>query len=183
MSRFLVAKADPVSAVSAAASLPCRLRHDVLRQDRETVRALVERTGFFTRDEVAIAVELVDAHLSDGPASGYQFVFAEMDGALAGYACYGPVTCTAASYDLYWIAVEPKFQRHGVGRMLMDVVESQVAARGGERIYIDTSGRDQYAPTRAFYERSGFYAEARLKDFYAPGDDRVIYAKSLLKSR
>lgn len=183
MSRSVAAKDDPVSAESAAASLPCRLRHDVLPQDCETVRGLVERTGFFTRDEVAIAVELVDARLSDGPASGYQFVFAELDGALAGYACYGPIPCTAASYDLYWIAVEPKFQRHSVGRMLMDVVESQVAARGGERIYIDTSGRNQYAPTRAFYERSGFDAEARLKDFYAPGDDRVIYVKSLLKSR
>lgn len=183
MFRSLVAKGDPVSAVSAAASLPSRLRHDVRQQDCENVRVLVERTGFFTRDEVEIAVELVEAHLSDGPASGYQFVFAELDAALAGYACYGPIPCTAASYDLYWIAVEPKFQRHGVGRMLMDVVESQVAAHGGERIYIDTSGRNQYAPTRAFYERSGFSTEARLKDFYAPGDDRVIYVKSLLKSR
>ncbi|HJQ82206.1 MAG TPA: GNAT family N-acetyltransferase [Lacipirellulaceae bacterium] len=182
MSRSLVAKGDPASAVSAAAGLPCRLRHEVLRQDCETVRGLVARTGFFTCDEVEIAVELVEARLSDGPASGYEFIFAEMDGALAGYACYGPIPCTAAGYDLYWIAVEPTFQRHGVGRMLMDAVESQVAAQSGERIYIDTSGRNQYAPTRAFYERSGFYAEARLKDFYAPGDDRVIYVKSLLKS-
>jgi GNAT superfamily N-acetyltransferase len=68
-------------------------------------------------------------------------------------------------------------------RMLIEAVERQVAAKGGERIYIDTSGRDQYQPTRAFYERNGFCCEARLKDFYSPGDDRVIYVKSLVKSR
>jgi ribosomal protein S18 acetylase RimI-like enzyme len=159
------------------------LRFSVLPQDREAVRALVDRTGFFNRDEVGIAVELVESHLADGEASGYQFIFAELNGALAGYACYGAIPCTIASYDLYWIAVEPNFQRHGIGRVLISAIESQVSASGGERIYIDTSGRDQYRPTRAFYERRGYRCEARLADFYAPGDDRVIYVKRLAKSR
>jgi hypothetical protein len=58
-------------------------------------------------------------------------------------------------------------------------VQDRVIAQGGERLYIDTSGREKYAPTRAFYERNGFSCEARLTDFYAPGDDRVIYVKML----
>jgi hypothetical protein len=49
-------------------------------------------------------------------------------------------------------------------------------------VYIDTSGRAQYASTRAFYEKNGYVCEARLKDFYAPGDDRVIYSKVLDKT-
>jgi ribosomal protein S18 acetylase RimI-like enzyme len=159
------------------------LRFSVSPQDREAVRALVDRTGFFNRDEVGIAVELVESHLAEGEASGYQFIFADLDGALAGYACYGAIPCTVASYDLYWIAVDPDFQRHGIGRVLISAVESQVSASGGERIYIDTSGRDQYRPTREFYERNGFRCEARLADFYAPGDDRVIYVKRLAKTR
>jgi ribosomal protein S18 acetylase RimI-like enzyme len=126
---------------------------------------------------------LVEARLTDGEASGYEFIFANSPEALAGYACYGAIPCTAAGFDLYWIAVDPDFQRQGLGRVLIEAVESQIAAKGGERIYIDTSGRDQYQPTRAFYERSGFYCEARLKDFYSPGDDRVIYVKSLMKTR
>ena len=109
-----------------------------------------------------------------------EFVFAEIGTTLAGYACYGPIPCTTASFDLYWIAVDPRHQRHGIGRALMAAVQSQVTALGGERIYIDTSGKEQYAQTRAFYERNGFYCDARLKDFYAPGDDRVIYAKVLV---
>ncbi|MEX0611695.1 MAG: GNAT family N-acetyltransferase [Pirellulales bacterium] len=119
----------------------------------------------------------MDEHLARGAASGYHFVFAEVADLLAGYACYGPIACTTASFDLYWIAVDPRFQRQGVGRLLMAAVESRVAAAGGQRIYIDTSGRSQYGPTRAFYERSGFRCEARLADFYAPSDDRLIYVK------
>jgi len=148
-------------------------------RDREAVRSIIERTGFFRPDEVAIAVELVDERLSRGEASGYHFVFAEQADEVAGYACYGDIACTLGSFDLFWIAVDPRFQRQGIGRMLMAAVESRVAAMGGRRIYIDTSGKPQYEPTRAFYERSGFRCEARLADFYAAGDDRMIYAKAV----
>jgi GNAT superfamily N-acetyltransferase len=154
-------------------------RDDVRPTDRAAVRSLVVGTGFFRPDEVDVAVELIDERLAKGVASGYQFVFAEIDSVLAGYACFGPIACTTASFDLYWIAVEPSYQRLGIGRSLVNEVERQIAAAGGGRIYIDTSGKEQYAPTRAFYERNGFHCDARLKDFYAPCDDRVIYVKEI----
>jgi GNAT superfamily N-acetyltransferase len=157
----------------------CRLRYEVQAEDHDAVRSLVAGTGFFRPDEIDIAVELVEERLARGTVSGYEFIFAECDGKLAGYACYGPIPCTTASFDLYWIAVDPGHQRQGIGRQLVLAVESCVVAHGGERIYIDTSGKTQYAPTRSFYERNGFHCDARLKDFYAPGDDRVIYAKRL----
>jgi ribosomal protein S18 acetylase RimI-like enzyme len=160
-------------------SVACRFRDVVLPTDRDAVRAIVEDTGFFHPDEVDVALELVDDRLARGNESEYRFVFAELDSAMAGYACYGPTACTAASFDLYWIAVDPRFQRQGVGRALMTAVESRITEEGGERIYIDTSGRPQYAPTRVFYERNGFRCEARLADFYAAGDDRLIYVKVL----
>jgi GNAT superfamily N-acetyltransferase len=147
------------------------------------VRAIVEATGYFRPDEIDVAVELVEECLARGTASGYQFVFAELGRRLAGYACYGPIACTAASFDLYWIAVHPQWQRHGLGRRILSAVESRVIAAGGERIYIDTSGREQYAPTRAFYERNGFRCDAILREFYAPGDDRVIYVKMVSEPR
>jgi len=48
-----------------------------------------------------------------------------------------------------------------------------------KRIYADTSSSDRYAPTRGFYKRMGFAEQARLPDFYAPGDGKVIYVKAL----
>jgi ribosomal protein S18 acetylase RimI-like enzyme len=159
-----------------------RMRHGLVPADREAVRSIVERTGFFTPAEVDVAVELVDERLARGEASGYWFVFAEVADQVVGYACYGPIACTTSSYDLYWVAVDPGIQRQGLGRCLVGEVESLVRAAGGSRVYLDTSSRAQYTSTRAFYEANGYRLAARLEDFYAPGDDKVIYVKVLAES-
>ena len=46
-------------------------------------------------------------------------------------------------------------------------------------IVVETAGRAAYAPTRAFYEARGYRAVSRIPDFYAPGDDQVVYVKAL----
>ncbi len=151
--------------------------------DAQTVRHLVQSTGMFYPFEVDVAVELVEERLAKGASSGYFFMFAESEGQVVGYACYGPIACTQGSYDLYWIVVDKNHQRRGVGRALLRRAEREIARRGGRRVYIETSSRQQYAPTRAFYQRSGYCAEAVLSDFYAPGDDKVIYVKDLAARR
>jgi ribosomal protein S18 acetylase RimI-like enzyme len=145
--------------------------------DRERVREIVETTGFFSEEECRVAVELLDDRLANGPASDFAFLFAEQDGRVVGYSCYGRIALTRASYDLYWIAVDPAAQGLGVGRELLDESERRVAAEGGERVYVETSSRAQYLPTRAFYERCGYRIAATLEDFYAPGDGKVIFVK------
>ena len=129
--------------------------------------------------EVDIAVELVEERLEEGPQSGYHFVFAELDGRTVGYTCYGPIALTAASFDLYWIAVDKSLHGRKIGQALLEKTEELVRQAGGRQLYIETSNRHQYAPTRGFYLRGGYHQEALLKDFYAPEDDKVIYVKSL----
>ena len=165
---------------SAAGTPPERFRREVVSSDVAAIRALVSATGVFRADEVDVAEELVRERLARGDASGYHFVILEStDGELRGYACYGLIPCTVASYDLYWIAVAPAQQRGGLGRRILEAVEADVAARGGTAIYVDTSGRAAYAPTRAFYERNGYLRAAQFADFYAPGDDKVVYVRRL----
>ena len=147
--------------------------------DRAVIRRLAESTGFFRPDEVEIAVELVETRLKSGPASGYAFVFAEVDGQTLGYACYGPIGCTLGSYDLYWIIVDKAAQGRGLGRRLVQEVERLVAAEAGRRIYVETSNRPQYVPTRDFYLRCGYVIDAVLKDFYDDGDDKVVLVKDV----
>lgn len=156
------------------------LRDEVAPADRGHVRSIVESTDFFHPAEVEIAVELVDERLAKGEASGYHFVFADsLPGPPLGYACYGRIPLTESSYDLYWIAVRQDHHGRGLGRALLAEVERRVAAEEGRRIYIETSNRAQYQATRGFYLRNGYEQAALLKDFYAAGDDKVIYAKAL----
>ena len=153
-------------------------RRDVRASDRDAVRGIVQSTGFFTPEEVDIAVELVDETLARGARSGYHFLFAEQGGAILGYACFGPIAGTAGSYDLYWIATHQRYQRLGIGRLILDRSEALMVKEGCRRIYIDTSSRSLYAPTRSFYESCGYSKAAFLSDFYAPGDDKIIYCKA-----
>ena len=155
-------------------------RREVLPSDREQVRNIVAATGFFSAIETDIAVELVEETLTRGSVdSGYFFLFAEEDGEIIGYTCFGPILGTMTSYDLYWMAVHPRFHRRGTGRELLAQSESLIFRRGGRRIYIDTSSRSQYEATRAFYRAQGYREEALLQDFYAPGDGKIIYTKAL----
>jgi len=176
---------EPQASESATHSEPHRaphgitFRHELEPEDRDLVRAIVESTGFFNPAEVDVAVELVDERLAKGPASGYHFLLAQREGRTVGYTCYGPIAGTAASFDLYWIAVEDSLRRQGLGRFLLDQTERLIAQAGGRQVYVETSSRDQYRPTRTFYERSGYGLEALIEDFYAPGDHKVIYVKRL----
>jgi ribosomal protein S18 acetylase RimI-like enzyme len=154
-------------------------REDLIPGDREAVGRLVRTTGFFSGEEVAIAEELVDERMAKGEASGYFFLFAEEGNRLLGYTCFGPIPGSVHSYDLYWIAVDPCAQGRGLGKKLMAESERIMAERGAQRIYADTSSRPQYEPTRVFYRSCGYTQEALLVDFYAPGDGKVIFVKSL----
>lgn len=147
--------------------------------DPADIENLVRQTGFFSAEEIGIARELADDGLAQGHSSHYRFVLADLDKRLAGYACFGPVPCTQAGWDLYWIAVAPAAQGQHLGRALLERVESAVLAAGGTRLYVDTSSRRQYLPTHAFYARQGYQKVAEFPDFYAPQDGKIVYAKVL----
>jgi ribosomal protein S18 acetylase RimI-like enzyme len=154
-------------------------REEVTDQDRAQVRAIIESSGFFYPPEVNIAVELIEECLQKGSASGYLFLFAETDGRTVGYTCYGPIACTQHSFDLYWIAVHNDFRGRRVGQALLLESERLIAQQGGRRVYIETSARPQYASTHRFYRRCGYREEAVLREFYGPGDDKLIFVKRL----
>jgi ribosomal protein S18 acetylase RimI-like enzyme len=96
-----------------------------------------------------------------------------------GFACYGKIPCTREAFDLYWIAVHPDHQGCGLGRQLLSAVEQAIRSAGGTQLYADTSGRADYETTRRYYLATGFSPAACLKDFYAPGDDKVIFRKAV----
>jgi len=153
---------------------------ELRRADRGPLDDILRATGLFTEEEVSIALELIDSELGPGPGEGYLFAVAEdEDGAPLGYACWGRVPMTDATFDLYWIAVEPRKQGRGVGRALLDHVEAFVRSAGGRLIIVETAGKPSYAGTRAFYERTGYPEVARLPDFYRDGDDKVLHVKRL----
>ena len=148
---------------------------DLQPSHRSDVASIVRATAVFSEEEVAVALELFDEGQPD-----YEFVGAFIGDRLVGYACYGLTPATDRTYDLYWIAVHPDAQRTGAGAALMAEVERRLEERRARLVIVETSSRDDYEPTRRFYAKRGYGEHARLRDFYAAGDDRVILGKRLV---
>jgi D-alanine-D-alanine ligase len=144
--------------------------------DRRRIEEISRAVGLFRADEIAVALEVFDAEVAGSP--DYNALGAEHDGRLAGWICWGPTPCTLGTFDLYWMAVEPALHGAGVGTALLHAMEARLAGVA-RLIVVETAGRPDYAPTRAFYEARGYRAVSRIPDFYAPGDDQVVYVKSL----
>lgn len=147
------------------------------RNDLEPLLEMVRGTGMFTRAEAEVAYELMDIWLNRPEQKDYIIYVAEENGELAGYVCYGPTPATESTFDLYWIVVHPALQRRGIGGKLLAFAEKECRKRGGRLMVIETSSTEKYAGTRNFYRLNGYEVEGRIKDFYAVGDDRLIFTR------
>ncbi len=154
-------------------------RSAVMAHDVGRVRSLVTDTGFFSAAEVDIAGELVTERLTKGIRSGYHFVLAERGAGTRGLRLLRP----DRRHGRLVRSLLDRRRAGGAGQgarraSLCPGRERPCAGPGAKRIYADTSSSDRYAPTRGFYQRMGFAEQARLPDFYAPGDGKVVYVKT-----
>jgi ribosomal protein S18 acetylase RimI-like enzyme len=147
--------------------------------DRDSILELLQTGGTFTDEEIAVAMELVDASLA-GSRDYHLLVCDDADGApLNGYVCYGPTPMTAGTYDLYWIASRKGQRGRGVGTALVHAMEAELRAAGGRIVRIETSQEDDYEAARSFYARLGYREVGRIRDFYRRGDDLITLARRL----
>lgn len=159
---------------------PYKIRQEIRPNDIESIRQIVESTGYFRSDEVDVAVEIALERLHKGDQSDYSFLFIDIRKQAVAFCCFGRIPCTIGSFDLYWIAVHRNQRRKGLGRMLLHEAEEMVAALKGRKLYIETSSKPEYEDTRAFYVSNGYQLASRLTDFYSNGDDKITYVKDIM---
>jgi GNAT superfamily N-acetyltransferase len=180
------------SSPASSRSLVPALR-ELRAADRAPLERILRATDAFPERELVVAMELIDegiaaaeGRLGRAPqADDYRFFVAEVGATsssresphVAGYVCFGLAPLTDGVFDLYWIAVDPKLQRGGVGRQLLLAAEREVARLGGRMLLIETGGKPSYAPTRRFYERAGYVELARVPDYFTLGDDKVVFGR------
>ncbi|MHC1578346.1 MAG: GNAT family N-acetyltransferase [Dehalococcoidia bacterium] len=126
-----------------------------------------------------VAEELIDSYLQDSSGSGYHILVAEADSTIAGYICYGPTPLTEGTWDIYWVAVAQQRQERGIGSALMQSAEKEIVKAKGRLAIVETSSTPGYEKTRNFHLSQGYEVVARVPDFYAPGDDKLILQKRL----
>jgi ribosomal protein S18 acetylase RimI-like enzyme len=149
------------------------------REDREPIRTLLTDTGVFTDEEVAIALELMDVVLDKPDQKDYIINVCEEENEVLGYYCIGPTPATQSTYDLYWIATKPSVHRRGIGSTLDEHARNLIKSQGGTLVIAETSSQPKYEKTRAFYTTRRYSELARIRDYYRPGDDLIVYGKYL----
>jgi len=148
-------------------------------EDKPAIMQMLQDIPEFKPAEVDIAEEVIDSYIQEPIRSGYQIFVAEVGSSIAGYICYGPTPLTEGTWDIYWLAVNPKQQGQGIGKALLGFAEDKIKKTEGRLVLIETSAKPEYAATKRFYRSEGYELACQIADFYAPGDDKLVFQKQL----
>ncbi len=149
------------------------------KRDKPAIMRFLKAIPEFNPGEVIVAEELIDCYLLDPSGSGYHILVAEVNSSVMGYICYGPTPVTEGTWDIYWIAVAPSEQGHGLGKALLAFAEDKIKGTQGRLILIETASKPEYERTRLFHHSQGYELVSCIPDFYAPNDDKLTLQKRL----
>lgn len=149
-----------------------------ISEDKAGLLAIAEATGLFTPQELEGFGDLISEHLDSEEAGENHWVVDDQDG-LVGAAYYAPEPFAEGVWNLYFIGVFPSEQGKGRGTALIRHVEEDLMKRGERLLLVETSGLERFEPTRTFYRKNDYEEEARIRDYYEAGDDKIIFRKAL----
>lgn len=147
---------------------------DLVRADLPLVAPILDATGLFPSDLLA---DMAEPWLA-GEAPHHWLVAADGETVL-GFAYAKPERMTEGTVNLLAIAVDPARQNGSVGTALIAELAARLAAAGNRVLIVETSSLEGYTATQAFYAALGFTREARIRDFYQDGDDKIVFWKRI----
>lgn len=145
-------------------------------EDIAALQEVVDGTELFPSEMLP---HMVHSFLSDVEPSDI-WLTCEVSGKAIGF-CYAvPEELAEGAWNMLALAVLPGAQGSGYGGAVTKHLEAELKARSQRILIADTSGTEEFARTRAFYRKNGYAEEARIRDFWAKGDDKIVFWKSLI---
>jgi ribosomal protein S18 acetylase RimI-like enzyme len=152
--------------------------------DIDAIKTIAVDSNMFEPNDVGFVDDTINGSI-DGSLEDHHWLVNETDAGVNGAAYYAPEPFSDRMWNLYFIAVHPSRQGGGVGEALIAHIESHLRDRGpddAQVLIVETSSTEQYARTREFYVKRSFVEEARIRRFYGPADDKVVFWKLLATS-
>lgn len=149
------------------------------QQDTARVVELTIASGLFPPDAEGFLENMMASYFDSGQASGHTCLVDEEEDSLLGVVYYEPALATDRTWYLTMIGVRREVQGRGRGAALMQAVEENLQTSGQRVLLVETSGTPEFELTRRFYQKLGYEQEARVRDYYAAGDDMVLFRKVL----
>jgi ribosomal protein S18 acetylase RimI-like enzyme len=94
-----------------------------------------------------------------------------------------PEAVADGTWNLLMLWTRADRQRRGYGGALDTAVEKELVNRNARLFMVETSSLPAQTAARAFYSstKCSFVHEATIRNYYADGDDKLIYTKPLLQ--
>jgi ribosomal protein S18 acetylase RimI-like enzyme len=146
----------------------------VTEKDVEAIQTVIDATGLFPS---SLLEAMIEGYLN-GESHEYWLTI-DRDARPIAVAYCAPESMTEGTWNLLLVAVHPEQQGNDLGASLIRQVEQELRDRDQMVLLVETSGMPEFERTRGFYRRLDFAEEARIRDFYAPGDDKVVFWKRL----
>jgi ribosomal protein S18 acetylase RimI-like enzyme len=160
------------------------------KEETAALMSLAEASGLFEPSQTEELAQMLNKHFDD--AASPEIWLTQLDDTddtgnetelpnIIGMAYVAPERMTEGTWNLLLIAIHPQHQKKGHGQALLRHVEQLLAQQEGARVLlVETSGTDDFEYVRSFYRhRCGYDEEARIREFYAAGVDKVIFRKAL----
>lgn len=146
--------------------------------DRAALLTVAIESGLFDEDQAdGLGAEI--AGYFESPTPTHRWYVHEAGGDVVAAAYVEPELFAEGTWNLQFLAVSSSHQGSGLGAALVAHVEGVLRSSRGRVLIVETSSVESFESTRAFYAKLGFVEEARIRDFYAPGDGKVVFWKSL----
>lgn len=145
-----------------------------IAEDVPGLESVIDAVELFPSEMLA---GMMEPYLSGAQTADHWLTFE--DGVPHGVAYFVPERLTDRTWNLLLIAMHPDRQGKGHGAALLQSAEAKLTELGGRMLIIETSGLAGFEAQRGFYRRCGYEEEARIRDFYEAGNDKVVFRKVL----
>ena len=147
----------------------------IVGADLSALKAVLDASQLFPSEMLD---DMISAYLTDASANQI-WLTAEISGQPSVLAYCEPERMTNGTWNLLAIAVHPAHQGRGYGAAMMRHLEKRLSEDGQRILLVETSGLPDYDRTRRFYVSNGYTQEARIRDYYQPGEDKIVFWKAL----
>ncbi len=150
--------------------------------DINALISLATATGLFEPNQTEELAQMLDQYFHS-ESENQDLWFTDDDHGVVGVAYVAPERMTEGTWNLYLIAIHPDRQRQGRGVALLRHVEKVLTDRGKRLLLVETSSLESFEYVCSFYRQSGYDEEARIREFYGAGEDKIIFRKVLTERK
>lgn len=156
----------------------------VQQNEKEVLLSLAVSTGLFTPEDAASLLGGVLDSLAAGelPEGHAAIACRESgDGKVMGWSYFAPDPYADGVWNVWWIGLSPDYYGCGAGQLMLSYIEQKAVTSGARVMVIETSDQAALERARSFYLKHGYAERGRIPDFYAEGDAKVIFSRSLAR--